>query len=64
MIAEQPDPAQAELRQLAEALREALAAEGRGATIDNRITVIASGANAIAAGRDAIVGGPDPRPKA
>lgn len=56
LFEEQPEPAQAELQRLAEALHVALDAEGRGATVDNRITVIASGTNAVAAGRDAIVG--------
>jgi hypothetical protein len=51
----QPAEVQAELLALAEALKAALAAEGRAGTIDNRITVIASGANSIAAGRDANV---------
>jgi hypothetical protein len=54
-IANQPAEVQAELRALAEALKAALAAEGRAGTIDNRVTVIASGANSIAAGRDANV---------
>ncbi len=53
-VARQPDPVQAELAALAEALKAALAAEGRAGTIDNRITAIASGAHAVAAaaGRD------------
>lgn len=41
-VAGQPEPVQAELAALAEALRAALAAEGRAATIDNRITVLAT----------------------
>lgn len=45
----QPDPVRAELRRLAEELRAALTAEGRGATVDNRITVIATHGS-IAAG--------------
>ena len=49
-VAAQPAQVQAELGQLAEAVRAALAAEGRAASIDNRITVIASGAGTIAAG--------------
>lgn len=61
MVEEQAPPDQARLKALAEALRTALAAEGRGATIDNRITVIASGAGAIAAGRDVNLATP-PRP--
>jgi ABC-type nitrate/sulfonate/bicarbonate transport system substrate-binding protein len=52
----QPAEVQAELRALAEALKAALAAEGRAGTVDNRITVIASGANSIAAGRDVNIG--------
>lgn len=52
-VAGQSAQVQAELGQLAETLRAALAAEGRAASIDNRITVIASGARSIAAGRDA-----------
>ena len=55
-VAAQPAEVQAELRALAEALKAALAAEGRAGTIDNRITVIASGADAIAAGRDVNIG--------
>lgn len=47
----EPEAVRAELAPLAEALRAALSEEGR-ASIDNRITVIASGTNAIAAGRD------------
>jgi hypothetical protein len=54
-VDQQPEPVRAELRELAEALRAALGDEGR-ATIDNRVTVIASGANAIAAGRDVNIG--------
>lgn len=54
-VATQPDAVRTELAALAEALKAALAAEGRAGTIDNRITVIASGANSIAAGRDANV---------
>jgi hypothetical protein len=60
LVEEQPAATQAELRQLAESLRNALAADGRGAMIDNRITVVASGANSIAAGRDANVRAPTP----
>jgi hypothetical protein len=55
-VAAQPEAVRAELAALAEALKAALAAEGRAGTIDNRITVIASGANAIAAGRDVNIG--------
>jgi hypothetical protein len=55
-VAAQPDAVRTELAALAEALKAALAAEGRAGTIDNRITVIASGANAIAAGRDVTIG--------
>ena len=55
-VAAQPAEVQAELRALAEALRSALAAEGRASSIDNRITVIASGAGAMAAGRDLNIG--------
>ena len=55
-VAAQPAQVQAELAPLAEALRAALAAEGRAGSIDNRITVIASGAGAMAAGRDLNIG--------
>ena len=55
-VARQPEPVRAELAALAEALKSALAAEGRAGSIDNRITVIASGANSIAAGRDVNIG--------
>lgn len=55
-VAAQPAQVQAELGQLAEALRAALVAEGRAGSIDNRITVIALGAGALAAGRDLHVG--------
>jgi hypothetical protein len=51
----QPADIQSELRSLAEALKAALPAEGR-ASIDNRVTVIASGAGAMAAGRDLNIG--------
>lgn len=61
LVDELPDPDRHALGQLAEALRAALAAEGRGATIDNSVTVTASGAGAIAAGRDVTVGLP-PKP--
>jgi hypothetical protein len=54
-VASQPEPVRDELAALAGALKAALAAEGRAATIDNSVTVIASGAHAIAAGRDANV---------
>jgi hypothetical protein len=56
LVEEQSEPVQAELRHLAEVLRSALSGEGRGALIDNRISVVASGTNSIAAGRDANVG--------
>jgi hypothetical protein len=46
-----PAPDREALRALAETLRETLAAEGRGATIDNRVTVIATHGS-MAAGRD------------
>jgi hypothetical protein len=59
LVEEQPEPVQAELRQLAEALRAALASEGRSASIDNRITVIATHGG-IAAGRDVNVAAPAP----
>jgi hypothetical protein len=59
-VDEAPGAVQAELRQLAEALREALTAEGKGATIDNRITVIATGGS-VAAGRDVNIGAMPPR---
>jgi hypothetical protein len=57
LVEEQPEPTQAELRQLAEGLREALAAEGLGATIDQRITVIATHGG-VAAGRDVNIAAP------
>lgn len=47
----QEEAARAELRQLAEELRAAFAAEGRAASVDNRVTVIATH-HGIAAGRD------------
>ncbi len=47
-MAGQPDAVRSELAALAEALKAALAAEGRAGSIDNRITIIASGANSIA----------------
>jgi hypothetical protein len=46
-----PAPDREALRTLAETLRETLAAEGRGASIDNRVTVIATHGS-MAAGRD------------
>ncbi len=60
LVEEQPAEVQESLRALAEALRGALAAEGRGATIDNRITVIATGGS-VAAGRDVNIGAMPPR---
>lgn len=59
-VDEAPEVVQAELRQLAEALREAMTAEGKGAAIDNRITVIATGGS-VAAGRDVNIGAMPPR---
>jgi hypothetical protein len=41
-VANQPDAVRTELAALAEALKAALAAEGRAGTIDNRVTVIAT----------------------
>jgi hypothetical protein len=51
LVEEQSPETRAELRRLAEAFRAALANEGRGDLIDNRITVIAD-RGSIAAGRD------------
>ena len=50
-VAAQPETVRAELVLLAEALKATLAAEGRAATIDNRVTVIATHGG-IAAARD------------
>ena len=60
LVEDQPPEVQAELKQLAEALRAALTTEGRGATIDNRMTVIATH-NSIAAGGNVTIGAiPEP----
>ena len=61
LVDEQPEAARTEVRALAEALRDALVAEGRGAVVDNRITVIAD-RGSIAAGRDVNLGALPPKP--
>jgi hypothetical protein len=60
-VDELPEAERASLRALADALRAALAAEGHGATVDNRITVIATHGG-MAAGRDQYIGVP-PQPQ-
>lgn len=56
-VDELPPETRAKVEALARALRDAMAKDGQGASVDNRITVIAD-RGSIAAGRDVNIGAP------